>query len=75
MLRSLALVSVLLGICNARELAGSDGVAYRSSIKKSSLNVQVTVDVSRTHPVAPNLWGIFFEEVRLFSGISSAKRQ
>ena len=75
MLRSLALVSALLGICNARELAGSNVVADRSSIAKSSLNVQVTVDVSRTHPVAPNLWGIFFEEVRLFSDISSAKWQ
>ena len=73
MLRSLALVSVLLGFCNARELAGSKRLADRSSVAKSSLNVQVTVDVSRTHLVAPNLWGIFFEEVRLFSDISSAK--
>ena len=70
MLRYFALISVLLGICDARELAGSNGLADRSSVAESSLNVKVTVDVSKTHPVALNLWGIFFEEVRLSSDIT-----
>ena len=43
------------------------GLKAQSNLADSGLNAKVTVDVSKTHPVAPNLWGIFFEEVRAAS--------
>ncbi len=75
MLRYIALISVLSTACNARELAGNNGLADRSNAAESTLNVKVTVDISRTQTVAPNLWGIFFEEVRSLSDTRSAKWQ
>ena len=67
MLLYLALLSVVLGSCNARELPTRSGLEGQPKLADSGLNVKVTVDVSKTHPVAPNLWGIFFEEVRAAS--------
>ncbi len=67
MLLYLALLSVVLGSCSARELSTRSGLQEDTNLADSSLNVKVTVDVSKTHPVAPNLWGIFFEEVGVAS--------
>lgn len=64
MLLYLALFSAVLGSCTARELSTRSGPEGLSSLADSGLNVKVTIDVSKTHAVAPNLWGIFFEEVR-----------
>ena len=65
MLLRLGLFSVVLALggCGAREFLRRNGLEGRSNAAANSLNVKVTADVSRTHPVAANLWGIFFEEV------------
>ena len=63
MLAYLALFSTVLGSCTARELSTRNGLEGLSNFADSGLNVKVTVDVAKTHRVAPNLWGIFFEEV------------
>ena len=52
-----------LGGCGARNLLRNSGLEGRSNAAANHLNVKVTADVSKTHPVAANLWGIFFEEV------------
>ena len=69
MLLRLGLFSVVLALggCGARELLRRNGLEGGSSAAANSLNVRVTADVSKTHPVAANLWGIFFEEVSLAS--------
>ena len=63
MLLHLALLSAVLGSCTARELHTKSGLEGQSKPADSGLNVKISVDVAKTHPVAPNLWGIFFEEV------------
>ena len=65
MLLRLGLFSVVLALggCGARELLRRNGLEGGSNAAANSLNVRVTADVSKTHPVATNLWGIFFEEV------------
>lgn len=35
-----------------------------NTLTSASPNVRIDVDLSQTHPVAPNLYGIFFEEVQ-----------
>ena len=35
----------------------------------ASPNVRIEVDLAITHPVAPNLYGIFFEEVQPILGL------
>ena len=55
MLLYLALFSVVLGSCSARELSTRSGLESQSKLADSGLNVKVTVDVSKTHSVAPNL--------------------
>lgn len=67
MLSYLVLLALALGSCSARELTTRNGVEdWSKPAEASGLNVQIAVDVSKTHPVAPNLWGIFFEEVSVF---------
>ena len=58
-------VVLALGGCGARELLKRNNLEGQSNAAARSHNVKVTADVSRTHPVAANLWGIFFEEVCL----------
>ncbi len=59
----LALFCAVLGGCTARDLPTRSGIEAQSNLADSGLNAKITVDVSKTHAVAPNLWGIFFEEV------------
>ncbi|CAL8471543.1 g11085 [Coccomyxa elongata] len=35
-----------------------------NTLTSASPNVRIDVDLSQTHPVAPNLYGIFFEEIQ-----------
>ena len=35
-----------------------------NTLPSSSPNVRIDIDLSQTHPVAPSLYGIFFEEVQ-----------
>lgn len=35
-----------------------------NTLPSTSPHVRIDIDLSQTHPVAPNLYGIFFEEVQ-----------